>query len=223
MRSIDPDLPKDVESEMKTRLQEISKHLSTIAADVQGINRWRYARSMSCIEEFVEAVTFAHYLRQQSLMDVAETRTLLHELCTAVQPADEPDQAPAEEDKPESAGEAMDVDEAKPGIDLTDEDFVMGAFDLSGEMMRFATTTAALNGELAGGGGRTIVADMQELGSFFEMLPQRGDRSWDGKMQVMRTSVKKVERLGYGLKVRGSERPKGWMPDTRGESPPASP
>jgi len=33
------------------------------------------------------------------------------------------------------------------------------------------------------------------------------------KMPVMRECVDKVEKALYGLMVRGSERPKGWMPD----------
>ncbi len=103
-------------------------------------------------------------------------------------------------------------------VTLTEYDFLLGVLDLSGEMMRFATTTAALNGELAGAprSGRTIVADMQQLGSFFAMLPQpnhHGDKTWQVKMDTLRASVHKVENLGYGLRIRGSERPKGWMPD----------
>lgn len=112
----------------------------------------------------------------------------------------------------------MDVETAegatKPPVLITEQDYLMGIFDLSGEMMRFATTSAALNGSLDGPGDRTIVADMQELGSVFEILPQQYGKSYAMKLDTLRQSVLKVEKLGYGLKVRGSERPSGWMPDT---------
>jgi hypothetical protein len=39
-------------------------------------------------------------------------------------------------------------------------------------------------------------------------------------MPVMRECVDKVEKALYGLTVRGSERPKGWMPDVGGDRRP---
>lgn len=91
--------------------------------------------------------------------------------------------------------------------------------------MRFATVTTAQAGELVGGkGGRNILGDLQELGCAYEMLPEIPTRDYRSKMEVMRQSVKKVEKLGYGLVVRGSERPKGWLPDMKDEAPePVSP
>lgn len=154
---------------------------------------------MSCIEELIEALTFAHYLRTQSLMGYGESANKVAALSKL------PDQ--------------MDVEDAEDAVQhplvlVTEQDYLMGIFDLSGEMMRFATTSAALNGTLDGPGERTIVADMQELGSVFEILPQQYGKSYAIKLETLRQSVLKVEKLGYGLKVRGSERPSGWMPDT---------
>lgn len=112
--------------------------------------------------------------------------------------------------------------EKLPSIELTDEDYLYGVFDLTGEMMRFATTSSALTGKLASGqegeDARDIVQDMHELGSMFEMLPVRRFQ-WEKKLEVTRQSVQKVEKLGYDLKVRGSERPKGWVPDLSGDQP----
>jgi len=184
--------------------------LAAVAGDVQGVNRWRYLRQLSGIEELVEAVTFCHYLRHQSLMGFDDAAELLAKLCedgAAPPPAD----APADE---------MQVD-APAAIPLLPDEFVLGLFDLSGELMRFATTSAALTGRLAGA-GRTVVADVQALGSFFEMLPQQPDRTWRFKMDTLRASVRKVERVGYGLRVRAGEMPRGWVPDAR-DSEPSSP
>lgn len=224
---------------MQSRLAEISKLLAVIAPEVQGINRYRYARSMSCVEELIEALTFAHYLRTQSLMGYTESVDTVAALSTA-----------GTVDKPAAdaavvGDDAMDVDAgaagtetaaepatndapapALPAVHVTEQDYLGGIFDLSGEMMRFATTSAALNGTLDGAPApapdpstssprsRTIVADMQELGSIFEILPQQHGKFYQRKLETLRQSVLKVEMLGYGLKVRGSERPAGWMPDT---------
>lgn len=166
---------------------------------------------MMCIEELVEALTFAHYLRSQRLMGFGEAVAKVAEL------SGHPD-------------DQMHVDARHPpapAVHVTEEDYLMGIFDLSGEMMRFATTSSALTGKMAGGGAtppvdgreRTMVVDMQDLASFFEMLPQQYNKSYQVKLSTLRSSVLKVEKLAYGLTVRGSERPGGWVPDDA-EDPP---
>ena len=173
-----------------------------------------------CLEELIEALTFCHYLKTQTLAGCDELGHALDNLtrqgastedevmANATDAAPAPDQ-PAEKTK-------------TPTISLTEDDYLYGVFDLTGEMMRFATTTSALTGKLASSGvddksgeGRDIVQDMHDLGSLFEMLPLRaGNRvAWEKKLEVTRQSVQKVEKLGYDLKIRGSERPKGWVPD----------
>lgn len=170
---------------METRLKDIEALLNGIAPDLQGINRHRYQNQMMCLEELVEALSFAHYLRHQTLITPAQTQEAV--------PAD---------------------------VTLSSHDYLFGLFDLFGEMMRFATVTTAQTGELVGDKevrGRNILGDMQQLACEYELLPGGGKGYWD-KMRVMRQSVKKVEMLGYGLVVRGSERPKGWVPDMKEEA-----
>ncbi|KAL7901827.1 Translin [Trichoderma sp. SZMC 28014] len=174
------DFPQGIQQDIDTRLGEISKLLSGITADVQSINRYRYGSSLRCLEELVEALSFAHYLRHQKLITSEETQAAV----------------PAE-------------------IMLTPHDYMYGLFDLFGEMMRFATVTTAQTGELVGDYERNILSDIQELGCAFEMLPQVPTKDFRSKMEVMRQSINKVEKLGYGLVVRGSERPKGWVPDMK--------
>ncbi|RSL86784.1 hypothetical protein CEP52_015714 [Fusarium oligoseptatum] len=165
------------------------KMLEGIAPDLQEVNRYRYTSPLRCLEEFVEALSFAHYLRHQKLITPEETQKAM----------------PA-------------------GISLTPNDYMYGVFDLFGELMRFATVTTAQTGELAGVEDRNIMGDIQELGCAFEILPDVPTKDWRGKMGAMRQSVKKVEKLGYGLVVRGSERPKGWVPDMKDDAPePSSP
>lgn len=189
VKQLNKDFPKSIQEDMDTRLGEIAKMLSPIAADLQSINRYRYAFSMRCLEELVEALSFAHYLRHQTLITQEEAQ--------AAVPAD---------------------------ITLTPHDYMYGVFDLFGEMMRFATVTTAQSGQLVGDYERNILGDIQGLGCAFEMLPQIPTKDFRSKMEVMRQSINKVEKLGYGLVVRGSERPKGWVPDMKDDDPrPSSP
>jgi hypothetical protein len=85
-------------------------------------------------------------------------------------------------------------------------------------MMRFATAVTALTGSLPGsdgGLGRTILSDLQETSSMLLIVPPVGGwgKTYEKKTETMVEQVKKVERVGYGIVVRGNERPKGWMPD----------
>lgn len=176
---------------MDTRLAEIATLLSSVAPDLQSINRYRYQSTMRCLEELVEALSFAHYLRRQTLITLSEAQ---------------------------AAVPAAEV------VGLTEYDYMYGVFDLFGELMRFATVTTAQTGRLLGGGDgdghsrRTLLSDMQELGCAFEMMRDVPTRDYRQKVEAMRQSVKKVEKLGYGLVVRGSERPKGWVPDMKEEA-----
>jgi predicted translin family RNA/ssDNA-binding protein len=100
-------------------------------------------------------------------------------------------------------------------IPFTHADYLYGVFDLTGEMMRFATAVTALSGSIPGSadGSRTILADLQEVSSVLQVVPALPGKNFALKMSTMVEQVRKVERVGYGVTVRGNERPKGWMPD----------
>lgn len=100
------------------------------------------------------------------------------------------------------------------GISLTEDDYVLGLFDLVGELMRFAITGMATGGALPRGGGEggDLLTDLRQLRAGFEGLDGAGKRA-QGKMDVMRSCVEKVEGAVYGMIVRGRERPKGWVMD----------
>lgn len=68
---------------------------------------------------------------------------------------------------------------------------------------------------------RNILSDLRELRVYLERLDVPRNTPFGNdvqkKMGVMQTCVEKVENAVYALTVRGSERPKGWMPDLREE------
>ena len=115
------------------------------------------------------------------------------------------------------------------GIDLTGDDYVLGIFDLVGELMRFAITTMATTGSLPGSKGgegeteRDILMDLRSLRTSFEALDTTRcggtglGKDVEKKMEVMKTCVEKVETAVYGMIIRGRERPKGWVPDLADE------
>lgn len=211
-------------------LGQISKLLASIAPETQGINRYRYDHNLSCMEELVEALTFAHYLKTQSLISFDELSAVIEELArrdaaSAPEPETKKEQTDADMAEDSASDTVQPSKDATKGpvVAVTEQDYIYGIFDLTGEMMRFATTSTALTRSLAAADDddasasasrpRTILQDMQHLRSFIEMLPQKKGKSWTNKLSVLRQSVRKVENIGYGMVVRGGERAKGWVPD----------
>lgn len=193
VRALNKDIPPKIASETKEKAAAISTQFEVIAPDLIGINAWRYQRQISGgIQEFMEAISFEHYLRHQKLITLEEASKLLPE-----------------------------------GIDLTGDDYILGIFDLVGELMRFAITTMATTGSLPGGSKagedseeqRDILVDLRLLRTSFEALDTTScggtglGKDVEKKMEVMKTCVEKVETAVYGMIIRGRERPKGWIPD----------
>jgi len=103
---------------------------------------------------------------------------------------------------------------------LTYEDYALGLFDMTGELMRFAITYMATNGELPGSkekGAPNILTDLQVMRSWLETMEVGGSyalsKDFEQKMKTTKSSVEKVENSVYSMIVRGSERPRGWRPD----------
>ncbi|PYI05629.1 Translin [Aspergillus sclerotiicarbonarius CBS 121057] len=191
-------LPANITKETTTRFTQIHTLFTSILPDLAAPpNTWRYQRQLSSgIQEFIEALSFHHYLTTQTLITLPEVQAHL-----------------------------------PPQILVTEEDYLLGLFDLTGEMMRFAVTAlsagnadTSTGGEEGGEGAvglgeehRGIVVDLRDMRSGFEGLsvPRRHVMFKDmgKKVDVMQGSVEKVERAAYGILVRGRERPKGWRPD----------
>jgi predicted translin family RNA/ssDNA-binding protein len=89
------------------------------------------------------------------------------------------------------------------------------AKDASGDAMDIDTETPTTSEVQK---PRTVLDDLRAIRLQLEMFEAPGGSKFsreldDKKMPVMRECVDKVEKALYGLTVRGSERPKGWMPD----------
>ena len=198
MRGLKQKISPMIAAEVEERLLVIKQLIRSISLDLQGINAWRYQRQMSPgIQEFIEAISFQHYLQTQSLIKHNEVSQIIPE-----------------------------------GVRLTVDDYVLGIFDVVGELMRFAITTAATSGSLPGSGEassnseRTILEDLWSLSAYLEALDTASSgrtglgKDVQKKMEVMKTCVNKVEIAAYGMIIRGRERPKGWVPNTSDYQPP---
>ena len=221
MRTLGQQVPAFVTKGNAQYWEIIENQYKHIAADVQGLNAFRYPQITGGNQEFMEALSFHHYLETQTLISYDESRERVAKMSG-------------------SAGAVL----------LTPEDYILGIFDMVGELMRFSITAMATNGKLPAGKPkkeqqaiqedpaadrmdvdeqtqdeepRTVLSDLRALRLQLEMFePGGGKFAADvrKKADVMRECVDKVEKALYGLTVRGTERPKGWVPDVREERRP---
>jgi predicted translin family RNA/ssDNA-binding protein len=184
IRAVKQPLPQNVVKSNKQYYDIISAQFTSVSRDLQGLNAHRYARQISggC-QEWMEAASFQHYLTTAKLLTYEESVALMRSL--------DPD---------------------GPGVELSPEDYMLGIYDMTGELMRFSITAMATNGALplikdesedamtdvaSVGSERSVLNDMRALRSALEAFnaghgPFAKDS--DKKMEVMRQSVEKVER-----------------------------
>ena len=218
VKTVAQSLPQYVHKANTPYHTTISTQLTSVAPDLQGLNAHRYSRQISggC-QEWMEAASFQHYLETGRLVSWEEAKTKLQALGSASE-----------------ASTGSESEGGSIGVELSAEDYVLGIYDMTGELMRFAITTMAMSGSLPSVSPesdtamdidsatqskpqqRTLLTDMRAIRSALESLDPRGSgpfaKEAEKKAEVMRTSVEKVEKALYGLIVRGAERPAGWMP-----------
>ncbi|KAJ4340160.1 hypothetical protein N0V87_002781 [Didymella glomerata] len=253
VRNVGQPLPPFVHKANAQYWDTIAKQYAHIAADLQALNAHQYPQITGGNQEFIEALSFQHYLERQSLISYEDAKEKVRELS---QPKVEGSKdlgetkLEGEGDGKEKTAEGKEVDMEgsskagdSPVVPLTPEDYILGICDMTGELMRFSVTSMATNGKLPAGRAkatptsksddqmdidtppstassqpRTVLDDLRAIRTQLEMFEAPYGPKWVSeletkKMPVLRECVDKVEKALYGLTVRGSERPKGWMPD----------
>ncbi|OAX80890.1 hypothetical protein ACJ72_04771 [Emergomyces africanus] len=99
VRALNKPLPKNIAKDNQERLAQITALFASVLPDLAGIKAHRYHTQISpSIQEYIEAVTFQHYVETQRLMTLEGVAKSL----------------PA-------------------GILVTEADYILGVFDLTGE------------------------------------------------------------------------------------------
>nr|CAG8523909.1 9085_t:CDS:2 [Entrophospora candida] len=88
-------------------------------------------------------------------------------------------------------------------LQVTNEDYLLGVADLSGELMRYATNCIGRGDhDFASIIGRFL----RDLKSDYEIIAH--NKYFVRKLEVMKQNLNKVEDVCYAIKIRGSEYPK---------------
>jgi hypothetical protein len=224
-------VPQFVNNNNAPHWKIIETQYKSISADLQGLNAYRYSHNITGgNQEFMEALSFHHYIETQSVIGFDEAQAKIASMSgeggavsltpddyilgicdmtgelmrfsvtsmatSGTLPASKPNhnKRVKQDSSAEDAGDIMDVDEKSPAPQDAPKP-------------------------------RTVLDDLRAIRLQLEMFDAPGGSKFaheleTKKMPVMRECVDKVEKALYGLTVRGSERPKGWMPDMGGDRRP---
>ncbi|UYV78308.1 TSNAX [Cordylochernes scorpioides] len=134
------------------------------------------------LQEFVEAVTYYYYLKENRLATWEEIQLEGN----------------------------FDSQEPSRNLEITQRDYILGVADLTGEVMR-KCINAVGEGDLE---QPFIVCQfLRAVHAAFQQVIAIGGREIFRKMVTLFSSLSKVERACYSLKIRGSEIPKNHLTD----------
>lgn len=157
---------------------------SQIAEEIKDVEIYQFLKSITWgYQEYIEAVSFLHYLKGGGLL---------------TQRVAEKDFIFPREDSPDLT------------LSLPPTEFYLGIADLTGELMRLSIMSTS-KGDL-----KTpfqVAKFLREVYSGFLIIGNQGPREMGKKCNVLKSSLEKVERACYTLRVRGSEIPSHMLAD----------
>ncbi|XP_037547408.1 translin-associated protein X [Nematolebias whitei] len=151
----------------------------------------------SGIQEYVEAVSFLHYIRHRSLVSLEEINARL-----VFTRAAGPD--------PKGSVEAAPSGAPVLTFQVTPSDYLLGVADLTGELMRMCISSVG-NGDIDTPFQLSLF--LRQIYDGFSYIGNTGPYEVSKKLHTLRQSLGKVEDACYTLRVRGSEIPKHMLAD----------
>ncbi|XP_064622836.1 translin-associated protein X-like [Lineus longissimus] len=184
------------------KLKEIqTDKFKKIAQELHGEEPFQYTRAYSPgMQEYIEAVSFYKYNRDETLVSMDEVQADL----VFTETVKMQDMDVEEEDNQETAQDTITYTAF-----VAPMDYMLGIADLTGELMRSAINCVG-NGDLDK--PFQLCCFMRQIHDAFLSFGDMS-RALPRKMNVLRQSLQKVETACYTLKVRGSEFPKHMLAD----------
>ncbi|XP_054456441.1 translin-associated protein X [Anoplopoma fimbria] len=187
----------DILKEADGKLDAVRQKIGQIAEELRGEDIFQFHRAFTAgIQEYVEAVSFLHYIRHRSLISLEEINARLVFIR-------------------EEKVDPKDSDEALPGgqvltFQVTPSDYLLGVADLTGELMRMCISSVG-NGDIDT--PFQLSQFLRQIHDGFSYIGNTGPYEVSKKLHTLRQSLGKVEDACYALRVRGSEIPKHMLAD----------
>eukprot|EP00029_Vermamoeba_vermiformis_P001924 TRINITY_DN12176_c0_g1_i1.p1 TRINITY_DN12176_c0_g1~~TRINITY_DN12176_c0_g1_i1.p1 ORF type:complete len:279 (-),score=102.69 TRINITY_DN12176_c0_g1_i1:102-938(-) len=170
----------EIQQQASESLKSVRENIVRVIDELGAEPYYRYQRAFSPgLQEYIEAASFLHYLLTRTLITPAQ---LLQDVL---------DMLPMK-------------DQTSVNFFFSLRDYLLGIADLTGELMRYCVNSVA-SGEPEV--CFEVYQFLQQVYNVFASLGQSG-KEMDDKIEVMKTSLLKVENVCFTLRVRGAEYPK---------------
>ncbi|XP_013420190.1 translin-associated protein X isoform X2 [Lingula anatina] len=197
------------EAEDKLRQIQLTK-FKPIAAELQNEDVHQFLRAISPgLQEYIEAVSFFHYLRDGTLVSLEQVqKDLVFDLnANLTNPVSEMESTRSGSPSAENTSTENTVKLAE--VYVSPMDYVLGIADLTGELMRMAINSVGTGDlELP----FTLCSFMRVIHDAFLSFGNVA-RELPRKLAVLKQSLQKVESACYTVQVRGSEIPQHMLVD----------
>eukprot|EP00794_Sanderia_malayensis_P020405 gene20405-22418_t len=176
---------EEIVKEAEEKLETVKNLFEKIALELKNEDSYQYARAYTGgMQEFIEAVTFMHYIKSYELLSYEE-------LC-------------------KDYLSFQDVDKEEFTLLLRPMDYILGVADLTGELMRMCINCLG-NGEQEK--SQEICSFLRTIHDESLKLSGKDFRDLGQKIRVMKQSMQKVENVCYAVSLRGKEVPKHMLID----------
>lgn len=189
---------EDILNEADVKLEAVRQKIGQIAEELRGEDIFQFHRAFTAgIQEYVEAVSFLHYIRHRSLISLEEINARLVFMRT-------------EKVDPKGTADAMQPGGQVLTFQVTPSDYLLGVADLTGELMRMCISSVG-NGDIDT--PFQLSQFLRQIHDGFSYIGNTGPYEVSKKLHTLRQSLGKVEDACYALRVRGSEIPKHMLAD----------
>lgn len=184
---------EEVLKEAEVKLDGVRQKIGQIAEELRGEDIYQFHRAFTPgIQEYVEAVSFLHYIRHRSLISLEEINARLVFM------------------RAEDGAETLQPGAQVLTFHVTPSDYLLGVADLTGELMRMCISSVG-NGDIDT--PFQLSQFLRQIHDGFSYIGNTGPYEVSKKLHTLRQSLGKVEDACYALRVRGSEIPKHMLAD----------
>jgi predicted translin family RNA/ssDNA-binding protein len=210
----------DRESKRETVLVEatarlthlVNIHFKAIARELKGEDPYQYMRAYSAgLQEYIEAVTFHHYLTSNSLPSWSKIQgDLTYTDKEVITEGEGTSTATGEESTVVTCSSGSPDEDGSFKMHISPVDYILGVADLTGELMRKCISNLG-SGNIEG--CYHTCTFVRDIYSGFLSVSCAGFKDISRKLVTLRQSLSKMENACYTIHVRGSEIPKHMLAD----------
>ncbi|CAI9532106.1 unnamed protein product, partial [Staurois parvus] len=184
----------DVLDEANRKLDGVREKIKQVALELVDEDIYQYHRAItSGLQEYVEAVTFQHFITNRTLLRLEDiNRQLIFDNINI-----------ASNNEDQTRQDTL-------SLQITHVDYLLGVADLTGELMRLCISSVG-NGDIDT--PFELTQFLREIFDGFAYIGNTGPYEISRKLYTLKQSLGKVENACYMLKVRGSEIPKHMLAD----------